>query len=145
MRPSPEPDDAPATIPAQPATPAHDPLTCGLDDGDTPPTCPGCVVESRVRSAVGDELARICRRFEVADRKARSAETATDRTAALTERDEAAGIFFAAETGLADLCCLLLRTALGHRPDALQALLASAIRAELEPIAAAVLRLEARR
>ncbi len=141
----PEPDDDPAPQPAEPATPAHDPAVCGLDGPGITPTCPACVAADRAKSAVGEELSRICRRFEAADQRARSADTAPDRAAALTERDEAAGEFYAAEMGLADLLLTMFRVAVGHRPDALRMYMAELLRPELEPVLEAVARLEARR
>ena len=62
-----------------------------------------------------------------------------ERESALAERDEAVGQFWAAGVGLADLLLLLFRYTLRHRPDALQALLTEAMRAELEPLARAAL------
>ena len=76
----PEPDDAPRPDADQTGCRrAHDPMTCGLDDGDTPPTCPACVAAVRARSAVAEELDRITDAFEAADRRAETAETAADR------------------------------------------------------------------
>jgi hypothetical protein len=98
-----------------------------------------------VRSLVRAELARIGERFDAADRRAHQAAVrgnTVDRAAAEAERDEAAGDFWSASMELADLCLLLLRYATDYRPEALQQYLAKALRAELEPLAEAIAKLE---
>lgn len=100
------------------------------------------------RSILRAELARIAEGFAAADRRAFTAgvyDRQGHREAAEAERAEAAGNFWAAEADLADLLLLLLRAAARHQPDALRLRLGQALRTELEPLAEAVARLEARR
>jgi hypothetical protein len=94
------------------------------------------------RSLVRADLGAIAERFDAADRRARRAASIPEREAAEAERREVAGDFWAAGEDLADLLLLLLRYARRHRPDALAAALAEALRPELAPLTEAVARLE---
>ena len=128
-----------------PVQSAHDPDVCGLDGPGISPTCPGCIAEGRVGSAVAAEVNRICDLFQDADGRAKAAATVADRETALAEREEAMGVFWAAGEGLADLLLLLLRYAAKHRAEELKAYLVDLLRPELEPIIDALARMEARR
>jgi hypothetical protein len=91
------------------------------------------------------ELVQIAERFEAADRRAKRAATLEEREAAGLERQEAAGDFWAAEWDLTELLLLLIRLALRHQPDVLAQYLREALREELEALADAVIKMEARR
>ena len=117
-------------------------------------TLPQTSTTDKAGSAVRAELARICGRFEDADRRARAARvaaarghagTVAEREAAEAERRDAAGEFWGAGEDLAQLLLLLLRYAAEHQPEALAAALAEALRPELGPLAEAIARLEGRR
>jgi len=97
------------------------------------------------RSPLRAEIDAIAARYEAANRRAKLAATIPDRAAAEWERLEAAGDFTAAEMDLADLLLMLLRLALRHQPAALTQYLSQALRNELQPLADAILELEASR
>src|SRR5262249_39523235 len=106
-----------------------------------PPPDPGPEARSLLRA----ELAQITARFEAADRSAKRAAVLEDREAAESERREAAGDFWAAEVDLAELLLMLLRLAFRHQPHALCRYLSNALAPELEPLAGALAKLEARK
>ena len=94
------------------------------------------------------DLNGIAERFAAANDRAHRAavtEDAAGLAAAEDERFEVAGEFWAAGQELGDLLMLLLRHALDHRPDALRMYLTEALKPELQPLAAAVAKLEGRR
>jgi hypothetical protein len=107
-------------------------------------TCPNRQAE-RIPSLLRADLDAIAERYEAADRRAKLAATIPDREAAEDERRGAAADFWLAETDLADLLLMLLRLTLRHQPDALRHYLAEALRPEIEPLANAFARMEARR
>jgi hypothetical protein len=93
------------------------------------------------------ELLRIAGRFKDSeDRAFRAcvAEDAGERDAAEAERQEAAGDFWAAGRDLGELLLLLLRQASDHYPDAVRDYLLDLLKPELQSLARAVARLEAR-
>ncbi len=117
------------------------------------PPLPAAAHRGAAQSAVRAELARIAGRFEDADRRARAARAAAacggqvpqSAAAAEAERDGAAAEFWAAGEDLAQLLLLLLRYAAKHQPQALTAALAEALKPELDGLADAIVKVEARR
>src|SRR5437660_10722798 len=102
-------------------------MVCTLVPADKPDVgdaCPGCIASAGLR----EDLGRIAAAFERADRRAKAAATVGDREAAEAERREAVGEFWVAGVTVADLLLLLLRLAMRHRPEALAAYLAEALR-----------------
>lgn len=109
------------------------------------------MLQERITSAIGDELARIRERFEQADRRLLRAGTygdAAGKVQAEADRQEALGDHFAAAMQLADLGLLLLRYAAEYRPNELRLYLTDVIRESLAPdlqaMAEAITRLEER-
>jgi hypothetical protein len=96
-------------------------------------------------SLIRAELEQIANQYEAADRRAKRAATIPVREAAEDERREAEGDFWAAGEQLADLFLLMIRHCKQYRPDILQLYLAELLRPELEPLAQAIIRMEARR
>jgi hypothetical protein len=91
------------------------------------------------------DVQRVLERFEAADRRRRVANLCeADKAAHEAEMLEAAAEEREAGLWLADLLLLFLRYARRHRPEALTAALAEALRPEIEPLALAVARLEGR-
>jgi hypothetical protein len=100
--------------------------------------------DSPLCSLIRAELAQIAERFEAADRRAKRAATIADREAAEAERREAGGDFWSAGNALGELGVLFVRYARQYQPDALRLLLVEVLRPELEPLAQAITKLEAR-
>ena len=102
---------------------------------------------AEMKSVVRAEIARITARFEAADKRMHAAQVVSkpeEARAANAEKEEAAGDFWAAAEGLADLFLLMLRYAAEHRPEQLSQALAGGMRAELNGFAEAIARSEHR-
>jgi hypothetical protein len=87
-------------------------------------------------------LSAVADRFEAAHNRYLRAQTVADAEAAEHERRDIAGEFWRAGSDRGELFLLLLRYAVRHQPEALAALLAQALRRELDQLADAVVALE---
>jgi hypothetical protein len=115
----------------------HDPDVCGLDLPGEVPLCPGCRESHNqhraVQSLICNEIARIARAFEDADKRYKQADTLADRETAAAERWQAAGEFHGLESELADFQLRLLRLTLAHQPDTLRLYLEEALHPKSKP------------
>jgi len=97
------------------------------------------------RSLFREELGRLRAMYEHADRLARTAETAADRTLAEDLRREAEASFWAASAELGDLLLLMLRHAIEHRRDTVRAYLMLVLGDDFQELGDAIALAEGRR